>query len=231
MYLTRHLMQNTEFSHHHSRLRDCRNLEQRLSDALSNLRNKAHMNDENKKGQSETANSRDRICSSRSASLQRSRELTKHLLAARAREADLQDEVDRLKTFIQSQESKLCDLDNQASELQIRFNGEQQKFRLSRSELVTKVSDLKTDLVNEAQKFKDIIAAKDKEIDCLKLKVYNPRKLVGIDCECQTTSDRFLENPRSCRLRSNSSVFSIPTVAEYFKTTISPPRRPANFFR
>lgn len=196
-----------------TQIQKARDIEKRLSDALSKLREHVSTNnDENSSSIYRDLNETDNLDSARSSSIYRTRELNKRLLASRTREAELQDEVDSLKSTIQEQDSRMSELDKKVSELTARYTKEQHRYQVSRSELFGKMGELKSELSDDEMKFRNTIKAKDAEIESLKLKL----------SQHQQVSEH--HNRATSRQRPHSSMSVLPSVTDYFKTSISPPR-------
>lgn len=208
----------------HSRIRECRNLEQRLSDALSNLRSHVHKKpDEN--SPSWTPNASNSSSSARSSSLQRTRELHKLLVASRMREGQLQDEVTSLKSTIQEQERRMAELERQVNDVKSRYFSVQHKSRISCTEFTSKIGELKAQLADEGSRYQNLVNEKSRDTEV--------QPSSGCAASPPTESVTRSSPIRMQRPYSAVSLPGLPEVSEYFKTTFAAPGRrdPPRLFR
>ena len=221
--------QNMEPMRKQSRVVECRNLEQRLTDALANLR--AHATP-SEKPVSPTRTFCDsnvgRIAPSSPTALRRVSEIS--LAESLRREAELQDEVDSLKSVIRDQDKRMTELEVQISELKTDYTKEQHKCRLTRRDMTKERDDLKAELVDQSAKYHHIILFKDKEIERLKATMThsssNARSVsedpVSDEAPTVVTKRRGFTAP----IRNSVLLPGLPDVSQYFKTVYSPKRGP-----
>lgn len=138
-------------------------MENRLQNALSNLRSQCRVLSSERKLSTNSQSS----AMDTSTSLTKTRDLQRLLVQARTSEADLQDEVDTMKCEIGDYKFRIRELESIVDEWREKFEREVTKGRTSRDETESRLSDARLRISEVKESCKDELIKKEDEIAVL----------------------------------------------------------------